>query len=81
MDLDKLQEKWATSTNDISEFYDDICSPAKMLWSDEPSKLLYKGTQVRILHELGELFHIALESGEQGFVFQKDFEVIHGITP
>lgn len=81
MDLDKLPEKWATSTNDISEFYDDIRSPAKTLWSDQPSKLLYKGIRVRILHELGELYYIALESGEQGFVFQEDFEVIHGITP
>ncbi len=52
MDLDKLPEKWATSINDISEFYDDIRSPAKTLWSNQPSKILYKGTRGIISHSI-----------------------------
>lgn len=83
MDIDKIDEKWDVASNNGTKFYKDY----RNLYSYEgptnyeADKILYKGTPVQILYEFDKWYHVALESGEQGFVYKADFSTTEVIKP
>lgn len=83
MDIDKLEEKWAQASNNGTKFYNDYRNVYSYEGPTnyEADKILYKGTPVQILYEFDKWYHVALESGEQGFVYKADFSITEITKP
>lgn len=69
IEVENVPEKWGQVLKSGSKFFLDYRNTMDLARFD---KILNKGSVLKIIHEFGNWYHVALDSGEQGFVLKPD---------